>query len=195
MSDAKLDKNHEHSSGMQESIEAEGTEERVFALHTEMCEKSGDTSVEEGHDVESDVAEETMSAMVKPVKAICEPYDVGQPTAECQFRGLPGESWFHDEASSCPCRAEQKRVSSDGGRYASQTGEIVGILKQLKGEFEKEELDRKTKHQDLMKAETKEIFVLTKANGEKETEALKLEHSAKEVAQRPPPWRDKFRAC
>ena len=50
---------------MQESIEAEGTEERVLASHTEMCEKSRVTSVEEGHDVESDVAEETMSAMVK----------------------------------------------------------------------------------------------------------------------------------
>ena len=46
-----------------------------------------------------------------------------------------------------------------------------------------------------MKTETKEIFVLTKAIGEKETVALKLEQSAKEVAQRPPPWRDKFRAC
>ena len=54
-----MDKSHEHSSGMQESIEAEGTEERVLALHTEMCEKSGVASVEEGHDVESDVAEET----------------------------------------------------------------------------------------------------------------------------------------
>ena len=40
-SDAKLDKNHEQSSGMQESIEAEGTEERVLALRTEMCKKSG----------------------------------------------------------------------------------------------------------------------------------------------------------
>ena len=40
-----------------------------------MCEKSGGTSVDEGHDVESDVAEETMSAVVKFAKAICEPYD------------------------------------------------------------------------------------------------------------------------
>ena len=32
---------------------------------------------------------------------------------------------------------------------------------------------------------------MTKAIGEKETVALKLEQSAKEVAQRPPPWRDK----
>ena len=84
-SGAKLDKNHEHSSGMQESIEAEGTEEHVLALHTEMCEKSGVTSVEEGHDVESDVAEETMSAVVKLAKEIDEP-DIGQPSAECQFR-------------------------------------------------------------------------------------------------------------
>ena len=35
-SDAKLDKNHEHSPGMQETIEAEGTEELVLALHTEI---------------------------------------------------------------------------------------------------------------------------------------------------------------
>ena len=89
-----------------------------MALHTEMCEKSRVNSVEEGHDVESDVAEETMSAMVKLAKAICEPYDIGQPTAKWQSRGLPGESWLHDEASSCPCRVEQKRASSDDGRHA-----------------------------------------------------------------------------
>ena len=72
-----------------------------------MCEKSGGTSVDEGHDVESDVAEETMSAVVKFAKAICEPYDIGQPIAEFQFRGLPSEtSWLHDEASSFPCRVE-----------------------------------------------------------------------------------------
>ena len=43
-----------------------------------MCEKSGVTSVEEGHEVESDVAE----------------------AAECH--------WLHDEASSCPCKVQQK---------------------------------------------------------------------------------------
>ena len=81
-------------------------------------------------------------------------------------------------------------ASSDSGRYAPQNGEIVGSLKQLKGEtiadlsaLEKG-LDRKTKHQGLMKAETKEIFVLTKAIEEKETLALTLEQSAKEAAQR-----------
>ena len=47
--------------------------------------------MEEGHDVESDVAEVTMSAVVKLEKAICEPHVIGQPTAECPFRGLPGE--------------------------------------------------------------------------------------------------------
>ena len=47
-----------------------------------------------------------------------------------------------------------------GGGFL-QNGEIVGSLKQLKGEtsadltaLQKEELDRKTKHQGLMKAET-----------------------------------------
>ena len=82
-------------------------------------------------------------------------------------------------------------ASSDSGRYAPQNGEIVGSLKQLKGEtsadlsaLEKKGLDRKTKHQGLMKAETKEIFVLTKAIEEKETSALNLEQSVKEAAQR-----------
>ena len=37
-----------------------------------MCEKSEVTSVEEGHDVESDVAGVTMSAMEKLAKAISE---------------------------------------------------------------------------------------------------------------------------
>ena len=52
-------------------------------------------------------------------------------------------------------------VLSDGGRCAPQNGEIVGSLKQLKGEtsadlsaLEKKGLDRKTNHQDLVKAET-----------------------------------------
>ena len=31
---------------------AEGTDKRVLALHTEMCEKGEVSSVEEGHDVE-----------------------------------------------------------------------------------------------------------------------------------------------
>ena len=84
--------------------------------------------------------------------------------------------------------------------------EIVVILKQLKDEmsadltaFKKKGLDRRTNHQHLTKAKTEEIFVLTKSIEEKETSALKLEQSAKEVSQprptRPPPWRDKFRAC
>ena len=49
---------------------AEDTEERVLALHTEMCESGEIPSVEEGHDVESDIAEETMAAMVKIAKMI-----------------------------------------------------------------------------------------------------------------------------
>ena len=70
----------------------------------------------------------------------------------------------------------------------------AGSLKQLKDEmsadltaFKKKVLDLKTDHHDLTKAETKEIVVLTKAT----VGALKLEQSAKEVAQRPPPGRDK----
>ena len=49
--------------------------------------------------------------------------------------------------------------------------------------LEKKRLDRKTNHQDLTKVKTEEIFVLTKATGEKETAALKLEPSAKEVCE------------
>ena len=45
-------------------------------------------SVKEGRDVESDIAEETMSAVVKFAKKICESCDVGQPTAECQLMRL-----------------------------------------------------------------------------------------------------------
>ena len=52
-----------------------------------------------------------MSAMVKLAKAICEPYDTGQPTAECQFRGPPGEKLV-TRRDSGPCRAEQKTPMS-----------------------------------------------------------------------------------
>ena len=86
------------------------------------------------------------------------------------------------------------------GRHAPQSDETAGIPRPLKDEmtavltaFLKKGLDRKTNHQDLTKAETEEIFVLTKGIGEKETVALKLEQSSKEVAQKPPPWRDKLR--
>ena len=47
--------------------------------------------------------------------------------------------------------------------------------------FKKKGLDLKTNHQDLTKAKIEEIFVLTTAIEEKETAALKLEQSAKEV--------------
>ena len=78
--------------------------------------------------------------------------------------------------------------------------------------FKKKGLDRKTNHHDLTKIETKEIFVLTKAIGEKETVALKLEQIVKEGVEvakaveaqekaealprpaNPPPWRDKLQS-
>ena len=62
--------------------------------------------------------------------------------------------------------------------------------------FKKKGLDRKTNHQDLMKVETEEIFVLSKAIQGKETLALKLEQKAVEAQEqaealprpaRPPP--------
>ena len=72
------------------------------------------------------------------------------------------------------------------------------LFKEFKTALEKKGLDRK----DLMKIETNEICVLSKAIQENETVALKLEQRAKVVeAQekaealprpaRPPPWRDK----
>ena len=64
--------------------------------------------------------------------------------------------------------------ASDGGRYGPQSGEIVGILKQLMDEtsvdlqtLEKEELDLKTNHWTFLKAKTKEISVLAKTIEEK----------------------------
>ena len=80
------------------------------------------------------------------------------------------------------------------------------LFKEFKTTLEKKGLDRKTNHHDLTKTESEEIFVLSKAIQENETVALKLEQSAKAVEAkekaealprptRPPPWRDKFRAC
>merc|ERR1711916_173628 len=75
-------------------------------------------------------------------------------------------------------------------RFLAERDETAGILKQLKGvtsadlfALEKKGLDRETKHQRLMKAETKEVSVLSKAIQEKETVDLKLEQSANEVAK------------
>ena len=48
--------------------------------------------MEEGHDVESDGAEETMSALVL-AKEIDEP-DIDQPTEECQFRALQEKAGY-----------------------------------------------------------------------------------------------------
>ena len=57
--------------------------------------------------------------------------------------------------------------TSHGGRYGPQSGEIVGILKQLLDEtsvdlqtLEKEELDQKTNHQSLVKAKIREILAV-----------------------------------
>ena len=78
--------------------------------------------------------------------------------------------------------------ASDGGRYGPQSGEIVGILKQLMDEtsvdfqtLEKEELDRKTNHWTLVKAKTGEISVLAKTIEEK---MVRVETLAVEVSRR-----------
>ena len=107
-----------------------------------MCEKSGVTSEEEGHDVENDVAEETMSAMVKLAKETDEP-----------VTSASRESWLHREMSSDPCRAEQKtprsvsrrrtprsarrartaRRSRQGGRVAEHESVLVKEFDQVEG--------------------------------------------------------------
>ena len=67
---------------------AEGTDERLLSLHADACEIVEVTSVEERHGVESDVAEETMSALVKLVTEICESCDIGQPAAPMPADGV-----------------------------------------------------------------------------------------------------------
>ena len=136
----------------------------------------------------SDVVKGTMSAMVKLAKEIDE-LDIGQPTAECHSTTWPHERrrvTRRDELLPVQGGAEDtdERVMTshtemcedfevtsveeghDVERVTAQNGEIVGSLKQLKGEtsadltaLEKKGLDRKTNHQGLMKTETKEIFV------------------------------------
>ena len=82
--------------------------------------------------------------------------------------------------------------ASDGGCYGPQSGEIVGILKQLMDEtsvdlqtLEREELDRKTNHWALVKAKTGEISVLAKTIEEKmvrvETLAVEVEKMRSEL--------------
>ena len=77
-------------------------------------------------------------------------------------------------------------------RSFSQSDETAGVQKQLKDEmsadltaFKKKGLDRKTNHQDLMKVETEEIFVLSKAIQGKETLALKLEQKVLKPKKKP----------
>ena len=57
--------------------------------------------MEEGHDVESDVAEETMSAVVKLAKEICESCDIGQPTAACLLRWPSRSRWSRRHRGAC----------------------------------------------------------------------------------------------
>ena len=71
--------------------------------------------------------------------------------------------------------------ASDGGRCGPQSGEIVGILKQLMDEtsvdlqtLEKEELDQKSSHRTLAKAKTGGISVLAETIEEKKMRRLRL---------------------
>ena len=137
---------------------------------------------------ESDVAEETMSAVVKLAKEIDEPYDISQPrklvTCRDELRPVQGggEDTGERVITSHTEMCEKSEVISveEGhdvdGRHAPQSDDIAGILKQSKDEmsadltaFKKKGLDRKTNRQGLMKAETQPR------------------------SARPPPWRDKLR--
>ena len=139
------------------------------------------------HDVKRDVAEETMSAMVKLAKDPLEPHDIDQPTAECQLMTLCERRLATQRDDLRPVQGgeedtdqrvmtlhtemcEKSEVTSveEGhdvdGRHAPQSDETAGILKQLKFEmsadmtaFKMKGLDRKTNHQGLMKAETEEV--------------------------------------
>ena len=171
---------------------AEDTNERNVTSHSEMCEQSAEgcevTSEEKGHDVKfENHAKESQEAKHKGASGCC-----GDSS------GVERKGPQMPELR--PYRQDQRSASLVNGMTRerfSKNGEIVVILKQSKDEmsadltaFKKNGLDRKTNHQDLMKIETEEIFVLTKAT----VGALKLEQSVKEVAQpratRPPLWRD-----
>ena len=75
----------------------------------QVCGKEYVESVEEGRDDESNDAEERISALAKLGKAIWQPCDISQPTAECLLMCCHRrESWLHAEMTSGPCREEQK---------------------------------------------------------------------------------------
>ena len=66
---------------------------------------SGNKELE--HDVESEVAEETMSTTMKLAKEIDEPYDIDLPTAECQSR-TPSEKKAGYTQRRCIARKERR---------------------------------------------------------------------------------------
>ena len=65
--------------------------------------------MEERHGVESDVAKETMSALVKLVTEICESCDIGQPAAECQLMVLPSKKKAGYTEMRAPTRSGESR--------------------------------------------------------------------------------------
>ena len=97
-------------------------------------------------------------------------------------RGMTGGSFLQDSVGAALQRADMnsEKVSgsdsssipsffsggtSDGGRYGPQSGEIVGILKQLMDEtsvdlqtLKKKELDQKTNHRSVVTAKTRETL-------------------------------------
>ena len=169
----------------------EDTEELVTTSHTEMCEKSEVTSVEEGHDVEfENCAKELQEAKVEELQ-----------NTKASLCGSLTKS--KEELPSSVSSAERAKVIGSlhqncdwllqtfDTRRMAQNGEIVGILKlsfwiqtltlsctmrvslqfernpvqfkEFKATLEKKGLDRKTNHHGLTETETEELFVVSKA--------------------------------
>ena len=114
-------------------------------------------------DLENDVAEETMSAVVKLAKDPLEPDDIDQQTPERRddSRPVQGGGENTDEHTEMCEKSEKRKEGYDvGGHHAPQSDETAGILEQWKDEtsadstaLEKKGLE-KTDRQGLMKAET-----------------------------------------
>ena len=74
----------------QDAEEAETTAVATTAVASNAKSRAAFESQNSDHVAESDVAEETMSAMVKLAKDLLEPYDIALPTAECHIM-----AWLH----------------------------------------------------------------------------------------------------
>ena len=94
------------------------TRSRMMKSVLSEAERTPSRDKELEHDVESDVAEETMSATVKLAKEIHEPYDTSQLTAECQLM-TPSEKSLVTRCELRPVQGREdtkKRVMTSKAR-------------------------------------------------------------------------------